>query len=495
MNKKFSNIFKQGLSLIWLSFILLLTSCGGGGNVSNSDLSNNSISRIGSGLGGTGTGEITAFGSIIVNDSRKFEINDETELFIDQVPVSEAELRQRGLGLFIHVYVAKDVNEDITAGTALSIFAENILKGPVTSVSPLQVFNQTIEITGDTVLVNTNENDLSIGDIVEVSGYLGIANDVQTTRLEYKSGGIVEWKLSGTMSNVSATRFTIGSQTVNIGDITPKECDQGLQDGINVEVKITPDTTFSTGKVINTATEIECADVTLYIPDDTPPSILKANFEGIVLRVEGSPITRMIVNNQTIHIHSTTVFIGGTMADLVAGARIEAEGTANTVTHELTANKIRFRQPRVRIEAPIDVPTTGLGTTFTLMDAIDVNMTASTRNEITTSGLQQVEVRGFVDKTGKVFAERVRDRGNVDFDDIRLRGSLAASNSSGLTFSILGVTIDASSARSIKDNNGNTIRLSQFFTQATEGTLVKVNKGTFSANPPIIRNAEIEIED
>ena len=489
MKKSLRSLFKHKVIITSLASLLLLTSCGGG-----SDISSNT--NVGSGIGGTGSGQITAFGSVFINDTRKFEVDDNTKVFIDDNPVSEAELRTRGLGLITRVDVATDVNADISAGTAVNIFADNTLKGPVTSIAPLQVFAQDVEITGDTVLVNTTGTNLVVGDIVEVSGYLGVANNIQALRLERKPNGTTVWKLSGTTNSVTSTSFKVGNQRVNIGSLTPRDCGAGgLQNGLNVEVKINPDNTFVAGDAIATAIDIECKNVALQIPAGAVSTTIKAEFEGIVSSVTGNPVSQLLINNQLVSITSTTTFEGGVNIDLIVGVKVEAEGVLDTNSGVLTANKIKFRQSRVRIEAPVDVPVGGLDSSFQIMQSIEVNIGVSTRNEVNNSGLQQIEVRGFVDKTGKVFAERVRDRGAADANDTRLRGPIANTNTASGTFTILGVTVDGNTAISIKDVNGNTITINQFLSQATAGTLVQVNNGDFTSSPALIVNGEIEIED
>ena len=110
------------------------------------------------------------------------------------------------------------------------------------------------------------------------------------------------------------------------------------------------------------------------------------------------------------------------------GAKLEAEGELDTSTGILSADKIKFRETRVRIEAPVNVPGGGLGSSFTIMDIIPVNTTSLTEDDdglvdgSGPAGNIQVEVRGFVDSSGTVFANEVRERGTADLTDVRLRG-------------------------------------------------------------------------
>ncbi len=113
---------------------LAIAGCGGGGGGGGGGIA-------GGGIGGTGIGTITGFGSVIINDTRTFGITGETGLFIDGEAVSEPELEQAGIGLVTRVIVSDDVSDDFTSGTALTVEAENLVKGPVTGINPLQVLD------------------------------------------------------------------------------------------------------------------------------------------------------------------------------------------------------------------------------------------------------------------------------------------------------------------------------------------------------------------
>jgi hypothetical protein len=196
------------------------------------------------------------------------------------------------------------------------------------------------------------------------------------------------------------------------------------------------------------------------------------------------------------------VFEGGAAEDIIVGVKLEAEGDLNTNTGILTASKIRFRETRVRIEAPLNVPGGGLGSSFIIMDVITVITNPLTGDDdglvdgSGTTGNQQVEVRGFVDGSGDVIATEVRERGSADLTNVRLRGPI--DNIVNPTFEILGVTVDTATAASIFDDTvspAQSINATTFFNRVSDGIPVQVDNGTFSSGPPIITNGDIEIED
>lgn len=495
------NMISRVLTMI---AIVTLAACGGGGTDSSSSGGGTSVAS--GGVSGTGVGTITAFGSVVINDTRKFEFDDNTKFMRDGDTVSEDDFRLNGTGMVSRVEIGDDVSADFTSGTAVTVTADNAIKGPVTAIAPLQVLGQPVIATGSTILANvpgSSVTNLQIGDVVEVSGYAGNDNVIQATRIEYKgsnNNGALEWKLTGKVSNVVAnTSFQIGSQRIVLNGVVPRDCGASLDSGEFVEVKATQDTTFVAGSDLDTVTDVECKVQGLSVPDDASSSILEAEIEGIVT---SGTVTDFIVNGQQVTSDSLTEFEGGTSEDFAIGVKLEAEGDFDTNAGILVADKIRFRETRVRIEAPASVPENGLDDTFTMLDVITVTTTIATEdddgllNGSGPNGNMQVEIRGYVDRNGTVIAEEVRERGDADLLDVRLRGPV--SNITNPTFEILEVTVDTVTATAIVDDRVSppqSIDAATFFSRVSEGTPVQVENGSFSNSTDTITNGFIEIED
>ena len=494
-------IFRRLLMVMATASLIACGSGGGGGGGIGGAVGG----IAGGGVSGTGLGTVTGFGSIIINDTREFEFDGETRFFRDGVEITEAVFMQNGTGMVSRVEIGEDVSADFTSGTAVTVTADNAVKGPVTSVNPLQVLEQTVVVTGNTVLDNMPGNDtgnLVLGDIVEVSGFADSANVIQATRVEFKAAGAPVWKLTGTVSNVIAnTSFRVGTQLVVLNGVVPRDCGTSLNNGEFVEVKAAEDPGFTPGgDTLDSVTDVECKVPGLGVPDNATGAVLDAEIEGIVTTVTAPD--DFIVNGQRVVTNGTTEFEGGAAEDIVVGVKLEAEGDFNTNTGILTADKIRFRETRTRIEAPVTVPGGGLGGTFIIMDVITVITTSLTEDDdglvdgSGPSGSMQVEVRGFVDGNGTVIATRVRERGSSDFTDVRLRGPI--DNIVNPTFEILGVTVDTATAVSIFDDTvspAQLINATTFFNRVSDGTPVQVEDATFSSGPPFITSGDIEIED
>ncbi len=473
--------------------ILAFSACGGGG-----------VGTVaGGGIGGTGIGTITGFGSVIINDIREFDIDTETEIFRDGDPITQGELEQPdNEGMVAQVDVGDDVSDDFTSGTAVTINIDNLVKGPVTSLSPLQVLRQTVVVNADTSLVNItggNVANLQIGASVEVSGYANSDNVIQATRIEQQAALLV-WKLTGPVNTVIAnTSFRIGSQTVELNGVVPRDCGTGLQDGDFVEVKATPIPAFTSGDPLDTVTDVECEDPGLDIPAGASGTI-EAEVEGLVTAITNPGDFR--VNGQRVVTTAGTRFEGGGAQDIVLGTKLEAEGTLNTATGILTAEEIEFRETRIRIIAPVqpgDVDT-GADTLTIITIPVSANSLTKDENGIFSAGLtgsRQIEINGFVDSAGQVIATEVKNIAPADFSDVRLRGP-AEMLMPNVSFAIAGVTVNVATAVSISDERVEPpadLTPALFFAAISSGTPVQVEQGTFNPGPDTITFGEIEIED
>jgi len=467
------------------SITMVLSACGGDGGSSSKSLA-------GGGIGGTGEGTITGYGSVIINDIRSFGISSSTRITVDGEPASEQDLQTLGTGLVAKVDVADDVSNDFTSGTAVEISVKHQVKGPVTAVTPqLEVLGQTVILTGDSVLANL-PTTLAVGDIVEVSGFSSAANVIQATRLEYKAGGTPVWKLTGPVGNlVAGTSFTIGSQTVNFSGIAPRDCGAGLADGSLVKVKAAETAGFSAGDALTNVTGIECFQPGLEIPDGVAGNQLEAEVEGLVESV--SPPS-FIVNGQQVTTTNGTEYEDGDFEDIVVGTKLEAEGSLNVSTGVLTADKIRFRTARVRIEGPVGIIVAGQSLDVLGIPVLVTPLTDDDGTVASATGNVQVEVRGFSDSAGQVYASQVRDRGTPDNTAVRLRGRITAVPVDPV-FQILGVKIDTTNAAAFFDLDGQPISKTQFFAAIAEGMQAEVEGGNFDGVDTITNASTISIED
>ncbi|TXS95178.1 hypothetical protein FV139_04570 [Parahaliea maris] len=440
-------------------------------------------------VAGLGRGTLTGFGSLIINEQTHLALDDNTRIRLDGDDNPSAS--DLALGMVLHYTSGDDTTNNLATGTALTVDAISEVKGPITSVNPLRVLAQLVISTGDTVLADLpggQLNALVVGDELEVHGFRGGNNEINATRIQRKAGGIPVWKLTGTVTGVGTGTFNIGSQEILLGDIAPRDCSGPLAIGDQVEARFARDPGFQPGQALATLSDIECQGGGLPSPANPIASVLAGEFEGVVNRVISAE--RFEFNGQLVVLKSNTRFRFGTRSDIIPGARLEAEGTFDAVNSVLTAREIKFKGSRVRIEAPLE----SSGGQISLL-GIRLLVTAVTEDEdgiLDTLSSRQVEVRGFLDGTGWVVAEQLRERGDPDAGDVRLRGP--ASDIDGNGFSILGIRIDTDTARAFRNRSGVLIDRATFFQRLVEGAVVSAEDATWDGAGSL-RNARIELED
>jgi hypothetical protein len=456
---------KRGWGVVVCTALLVsVVACGGGGERLEPEPETPTA-------GGIGIGVITGFGSVILNDVRRLDTDADTVITIDGIEVGEADLRAHGLGLVTQVLVRASPNEDFTRATAARVDARHSLKGPVTATDPLQVLGQDVIVTGDTVLAGVpSAAVLQPGQLVEVSGYIARPGAVEATRLQVQPGGIAEWQLTGEVTALTVGGFLIGAQEVRLNGLVPRDCGAGLAAGDRVEVRAAP--TIQEG-ALSTVLDVQCIPPAPQLPDLAARE-LAAFVEGFISHADDE----LIVGTQVVRLTPQTQLRGGSPQDLLMGRRIEVQGVLETGAAVLTARRITFRQPRVRIEAEVLQEDLVDGVLRVL--TIPVRRTVLTEDHaeaFTGAGLPgQIQVRGFVDREGEVFATEVHRLGAPDPFDLRLGGP-ARDIVPFARFQVLGIEVDVPSVVFFQDRFGEAMTSDQFFAALEEGRQVQVHGG------------------
>lgn len=464
----------------------LMTACGGGGGGSDGG-----VEVVNGGIGGFGSGTVTGFGSIIINDIREFEFDDDSRVRIDGDDATENQLKA---GMVVSVTVDDDVNDDFTRGTLETVDAHHEVKGIITALNPLRVLAQQISVVSATVLDDVPGNDLAnldVGDEVEISGHRDENGVIRASLIEYKPAGVDVWQLRGTVTATpSGVLFSIGSQPVNTSSATVQNCSGGIIIGDTVEVKFNPVSSLANGQTLN-ATRVECYTPGLTLPDDS--SSLKSSFEGFIDSITNA--TRFTLNGQVVQLSGSVVYENGSSDDLVVGAKVEAEGVLDSSTGILTAVKLRFREAEFRIEAPVAPGAVVAGESVTLFGVTVYSLAVTEDDDDVFGGLSssaQIEVRGFVDSDGTAYAEEIRDRGTPDAGDTLVRGPVSAKSAGG--FTLLGMDVDTGGAL-LLDRFGNSVSEAVFLQQLRIGQQVKVSDASYNSGSNTISGGQIELED
>jgi hypothetical protein len=464
----------------------------------------------GGGIGGTGkaVGAIAAFGSIFVNGV-EFETGAAT-VNIDDSPGSESDLK---LGMIVKV--DGEFNDDGTSGTATSVSFEDVVEGTVTSAvntttKSFGVMGQVVFYKATTVFEisgggNLLPTDLNVGNVVEVSGLVDSAGQINATRVERKAliftPGVDVLEVNGLVANLdTGTRtFTIGALDINYFAATTI-FDNGnignLADGVLVEVKGDDDP--SVGGLDADKIEFKVEDF------GNDGDLLE--FEGFV--TDTSPLVGDFeVNGLLVVTNGQTQWRGGytQLSDVTLDDRVEVEGTLQnqSATLVLLAREVELEiEDDIRIEAPVDavdasaniLSILGLGVAYSdttsiteFEDKDDVNTAVDDL-----AADDWVRIEGILDSSNNVFATRVeQDNGDERLDEIILEGPAAGTpGSSGGTFTILGVTIDRDPGVQYEIEDVP-VSATVFFTNLTNDRFVKA-RGTFSGGTLTAEELDLE---
>ena len=431
--------------------------------------------KLTSGISGSGMpvarGTIDGFGSIFVNGV-EFDTSNAT-IILDGELATEDDL---GVGMV--VLVKGTVNPDGVTGIAETVIFDDEVEGPITAIEVnangdaklITVLGVSIivEQTG-TVYENVTFETLSVGDVVEVSGFPeGIAN-LRATRVEkkadsYVAGQIVEIK--GYVTDLQNTEFFIGSQLIDFETADLSDVVGGiLSEGDYVEVY----GTLEGERLIASRIETE----------DTP--VTAANSGGS-FTVQGGIQKFVSISNfevAGVHVDASGATLIPIDVNLGNGVAVEVEGVWEGET--LVATRVESRRGDIEVEASvIDLdPATRSITMSVFGGAVTVITDARTMFDDDTSAVEsfqyddlrvgdfiEIEAIGIDDG---LIATRV-DREDPDDEVIQAPIQELEVN---MSVTLLGITIQVSGAE-FEDREGNDVSVEIFFEQAAVGDLIKV---------------------
>lgn len=469
----------------------LLSACSGGGSPS--------ASASAGGASGSGSasasGTVTGFGSIIVN-GKKFE-TEGAVVSVDGQPSSPCAVspsNKCGLQEGMTVKVSGSFNG--SANHATTITQEDTLEGPVTSVD---IANSEFSVLGQRVLVDESTkfdsgvslNNLAAGQVVEVSGFIkdGTNGVIAASFVERKAAPgdcSLGCEIKGIVKNHNhaTTRFEIGGLTVVYNNGTLIDHSLPSPNGSNwndifVEVK----GTTLLGSTL-TATKVEREDDGVRNGNEVD----EFEVEGFVMQAGTATgnVIEFTIGTTPVRTTTNTEFRGGTVDEIVVGAKMSAEGRFDGTT--LIAKHVKFHAS-VRLEGDATVS----GNTVTLAGLPGLTITANSQTElkdaVSLSDLngKHVRVRGRAAGTDTVVATRIELRSADSAVD--LQGPVQSIN--GTVIEILGVFVDVAGITHFESVSGTSIGQGAFLAEVAVNSLVKVN-GELSGATVIWDEAELE---
>ena len=466
---------------ILFSLSLLLAACGGGGGG-------------GSGGGGstTGTpaaaiGTVEKIGSVKVNGVT-FDCLNATVTYDDGVVDAGNDrcilASQNGeLDANMHVVVTGKINDDGVTGSASSVIVKHRFKGPVANID---LTAQTFTILGQTIQVD-DSTVFKIGIAEKVTGAAGLANLIDGTTVRINGipgdGGFflatyVKTKSIATDGNeVKGIVTAVTPPNAQIGSLTLILSGQTLPnvgDCVEAEGTLSGNTLTLKPGAAGLKIDDDCNG------DSLPNGIAKAEVEGTISGfTAGDPNFK--VGGQSVTISDSTTFrpAGASVADLVDGLKVEAEGSVSNGV--LLAKKIKIKKNGVRIEALADSAVSG--NSFTILGITVLTNGLSVGSITPGTGLR---VEGFKSGPTQITATRIVSR-SIDADDVTVRGPLDV-NPVDPGFVILGVPVSVGVGTQFEDTTR-----ANFFANATANTIVKA-KGSESPNNTLAAR-EVELED
>jgi hypothetical protein len=512
--------------VVGLMVPVLLTACGGGGGGGTQS------SAGGASVAGKTTGEITGFGSVIVNGiefSRKTGLaDDKINLGFDNLP-NQAEDKLRA-GMVVKI--TGTFNSTTGKGEYEAIEFQPELRGRLDD-NGVDLNNDRITVMGRQVQIETNTQFDSLRDLaelqgdqnngganahhpeIEISGNLDDAGVLHATRIFKKAFDFFNGSLAQLKGKVAAapapstTGLTIGTTAVVVDNATffanMVRADLTGSTGLVLEVK----GTLNAG--VFTATRIEkklAAEAQLN--DNVRIKGLAAGAVASNAFVLNGPNGAV-----TVRVASAQFLSGGaaaTAAIVAVGAKLEVEGSIDS-SGAIVATKVAIElEKNLKLEGNAAASAFNATIGKLTLNGIAVSILPTTR-KIDSSGTtaaaldltaitvgDHLQITGYVDNAGAIKASMVQKTKASSL--VFIQGPVSAKTASALT--ILGITVDTSGIGQAKDfvDNNSGIKVpgtgtaaaaqAAFFAKVVAGTSVVKAKGAVSGTSMAATEVELE---
>lgn len=438
-------------------------------------------------------GRITGFGADNVSVNGIEYFTGDSSIILDDVAGVPGDLE---IGMI--VAIQGKVNQDSLTGDASQIIFKDVVEGVVTQSSITADSNGSgsINVLGQIVVLDSltafDSNDLNIqspdqisnGHVVEISGFTSGNGTIYATRVElkdlvYTEGNEIEVK--GNITVLTGNTFAIGTLIIDYSAAQINGFQgNGLQEGLFVEVK--SNTALNNqGQFLASIVEFEQA--TLQVEEST-----NLKLEGIVTSVI-TPGSEFVLNGQLISISETTVFVNGSVDDLVEERTIMVQGTID-INGIVSANNILFiGSVDISIDAYVESINVDTGSLVVLGRTISIDNLTTMKDKRDRNGYDPVRNFKLIDlEAGNRVKININEITSMDFvasklerkdivdTEVELEGRLDLIEGTDLI--VAGVKIDASA-----------VDLARHGIEA--GGLVKI-KGTFDVANQVIVATDVK---
>ncbi|MFV1467722.1 DUF5666 domain-containing protein [Idiomarina sp. HB] len=485
--------FKQ--SLLVLAISGALTACGGSSSDSPNDNTSGGGNNTDDGTATTTTtvvseGVITGFGSVYVNGQRYRSEN--AEIAVGNSPAAdEAQLK---VGMV--VTVAASASDDGEDPDAQQIRYEEHLQGPVSFIDreaeQIEVLGQTILFDDLTEFDETDIETLSVGDFIEVSGYINDEGSFYATLVELETEE-TEIKLKGEIANLDtdAQTFSLAELTIDYSaaeyeDMTADD----LADGLFVKVE---GDDFDGDTLTLTASSIENKE-----ENDIDNDAEEVTIAGIVKDYD-SESGVFSVNRYEFTLSDDTEFDDGSLDTLANGVIVKVEGRFES--EQLIAEEIEFKATDARSKTEGQVTDLNADNETFVIDNTTFSVTPETQYE-DESGLDErsftfddiavndwLKVISRQDDQGTTIALKVK---RIDQEDREgeVKGRVSDVSAEGMTIANVAVGFNENTEFEGEDDSISIERFIELV-QSNPAVIVEV-EGEYDGDTLIA--AEVEVE-
>lgn len=483
--------FKQ--SLLVLAISGALTACGGSssdspndntsGENNNDDTSTTTTSVVSEGV-------ITGFGSVYVNGQRYRSEN--AEIAVGNSPAAdEAQLK---VGMV--VTVAASASDDGEDPNAQQIRYEEHLQGPVSFIDreaeQIEVLGQTILFDDLTEFDETDIETLSVGDFIEVSGYINDEGSFYATLVELETEE-TEIKLKGEIANLDtdAQTFSLAELTIDYSaaeyeDMTADD----LADGLFVKVE---GDDFDGDTLTLTASSIENKE-----ENDIDNDAEEVTIAGIVKDYD-SESGVFSVNRYEFTLSDDTEFDDGSLDTLANGVIVKVEGRFES--EQLIAEEIEFKATDARSKTEGQVTDLNADNETFVIDNTTFSVTPETQYE-DESGLDErsftfddiavndwLKVISRQDDQGNTIALKVK---RIDQEDREgeVKGRVSDVSAEGMTIANVAVAFNENTEFEGEDDSISIERFIELV-QSNPAVIVEV-EGEYDGDTLIAAKVEVE---
>jgi hypothetical protein len=417
--------------------------------------------------------EIIGSGIFSVNETREFTITNDSIIYLDGVEIDYGLFEIIGSGFKSAFTLKDDVNSSVDSGSINAIELVTNIQGPVTSVAPLEVLEQPVLLTADTVL--SVAVPTLVNQDIAISGYLNNNNSLKATKV-LAIDNPQNWKIRGFISDLSGQDFQIGQLLILRNNMQLIDCNNDLANGMRVELLMARDDNYQKGSAVTTLGSVRCL-LNNQIADES--EILPTVIQGFISQTRGHDFW---FDDIKVSTSNATVFENGEKQFIDDAVNVEVQGLFDAQSSTLQASSVRFLDTRIEISFPLVPQDVVINKSISLHGMIFKKTPQSKDNsQILANGINtaiQVQVNGYVDSNGNAYISKLVNKGSVDLNRISIRGQVSAINKPFFTL----LSFDFDSANSLIKGPGlGVIDSATFFNLLEVGSQLEIKNAHYNA--------------